>query len=550
MKIKPLRLGDFEIEYPFTIPSGIVTTTADTIQRLADEIPELGILTSKSIGPEERDGFETPVLEQTGPDTFRNAIGLSNPGYRKFAEEIRDLSLPKGKILVTSIFGGSEEELVEVARGLAPYSDVLEINDSCPHVTGHGVDIGKYPELIEQTTRAVRNAVDIPIIVKLPPLDHVAELAKAAERGGADGLALINTIASESDILTNRRCGKSGGEIRDRGLECVYRASNAVSIPIIGMGGIKTADDVRLYMGAGANAFGIGSAVVPDMDTDQLKNYFRVLKMDLENGTNHTEDLILDTMLMPYKPFKIDRVAAFADDLKIFYFDHELEAWPGQFVFAHIPNGTEKPFSIADDDPLTLAVRKVGDFTSKLFECDVGDKIEMRGPYGKGFNLRDGSVLVGGGTGAAPLRFLAKRIDNSLIFLGGKTRNQLLFFDDFERFGDVVATTEDGSYGRKGLVTEALRGYGTNGSLNNTSFYNCGPEKMLVAAAGIEKEYTDPEKIFVAVERYMKCGIGICGACSIDGYRSCVDGPVFDIEEISAVLGKYTRDKSGARIEI
>jgi dihydroorotate dehydrogenase (NAD+) catalytic subunit len=545
MEIKPFELGDYKIKYPFTIPSGIVTITTDTAQRLANDIIELGIVTTKSIGPEEREGFETPVLEQKSNDTFRNTIGLSNPGYKVFAEELRDLSLPEGKILVTSIFGGNEDELVEVAKGLAPYSHAIEINDSCPHVTGHGIDIGKYPALIEQTTRAVRKAINIPILVKLPPLDYIDKLAKAAVRGGADGIVAINTVSSESDFLTNRKCGMSGGEIRDIGIECVYKVTSAVDVPVIAMAGIKTANDVRLYRGVDATGFGIGSGVMGGMDTEHLKEYFHVLVNDLENGTNLTADLLNDRMMMTYRTSKIKRIEHVAEDLKIFYFDREIEAKPGQFVFTYINGDSEKPFSIADDNPLTLAVRKIGKFTSKLFELDAGDEIGIRGLYGRGFNIEDNPVLVGGGTGAAPLRFLAKRAKNPLIFLGGGTRNQLLFLKEFEKLGEVVATTEDGSYGIRGIVTDALENYGND--LFGLSFYNCGPELMMVNASRIERRYTDDQHIQNAVERYMKCGIGICGACAINGYRSCVDGPVFTFEEIGTALGTFTRTKSGAR---
>ena len=548
MKIEPLVLGDFKIEYPFTIPSGIVTTTADTIYRIANEIPELGIITTKSIGIGKRDGNETPILHQISPDSFLNAVGLSNPGYEEFARELENIyPLPNGKFLLTSIFGGSAEEFVKVAKKLAPLSDGVELNFSCPHAKDVGAVIGRDAELTESITRAVRSAVDIPVVVKLTPTaDDIGEIAKAAARGGADAITAINTTGPyETIILSNRVGGMSGGQIRDIGIECVDSISRAVDIPIVAMGGLKTADDVRLYKNA--NAFGIGSGAVKGMNTEQLKEYFHTLIEDLDKGTNYTEELINDRMMMIYRLFKVNDVKQVADDLKILYFDNGIEADPGQFIFTYINEDSEKPFSIAGDDPLTLAVRRIGKFTSKLFELDVGDSIGVRGPYGNGFKIEDDSVLVGGGTGAAPLRFLAERTNNPLIFLGGRTKEQLLFLNEFEKLGDVVVATEDGSYGTRGLVTHALENYG---DFFGSSFYNCGPEGMLAEAARIERRYTESENIHVAVERYMKCGIGVCGSCEINGYRSCADGPVFTIEEVGTVLGRYTRDRSGARIEV
>jgi len=289
MSIKPLRLGDAEIEYPFTIPSGIVTTTLDTIERLSEEIPELGIITTKSIGPEKRYGNEAPILHQTHPDSFLNAVGLSNPGCDEFARELKT-STCNGKYLLTSIFGGSEEEFSAVAKAVAPFSDALELNVSCPHAKGLGAVIGRDAELTERITRAVKDSVGIPVVVKLTPTaGNIGEIAKAAVRGGADAIAAINTDGPyDSVILSYGKGGRSGGKIKHRGLECVSEIRVAVGVPIIGMGGIKTADDVRRYQDAGANAFGIGSAVVKGMSTEQLRNYFSTLAGDLANGTNHT----------------------------------------------------------------------------------------------------------------------------------------------------------------------------------------------------------------------------------------------------------------------
>ncbi|MFH1364680.1 MAG: dihydroorotate dehydrogenase [Candidatus Aenigmatarchaeota archaeon] len=556
MSLDPFKIGDYVIEYPFTISSGIGTTTAPTTSLLLERIKQLGFATSKSLGIERREGNQPPILVQIADGTYLNAVGLSNPGYEEFAEELRETHIPKGKYLMQSFFGKDREEFVTIARGLARYADFFELNCSCPHVEGFGRDMPRYIETVRGATRGVKN-IGKPTFVKLAPTENISEMAMVAVEAGADGLVAINTEGPyENPILTNRKGGRSGRGIRDIGLECVRKIRAVTDVPLVVTGGISTADDVRMYQDAARKnvAFGIGS-VCGGMSTDQLVYYFNALESDLEHGTNYTAELLVD-WTMRRTPYKIRKIQQVADDLKVFYFDGDLESEPGQFVFTQIPEHEEKPFSIADDSPFTIAVRRINNperpnnFTSRLFEAGVGDEIYVRGPYGRGFELYDNSVLVGGGTGAAPLNFLAKRMDNPLVFLGGKTRDQLLFLNDSVKPGDVIATTEDGSYGTKGLVTDALMSAGKSGLLNGATFYNCGPEGMMVAAAELEKEYTHPSRIQVAVERYMKCGVGICDSCEINGYRSCVDGPVFYLQEVDNALGVYSRDMSGARIEL
>ncbi|HAO89284.1 MAG TPA: dihydroorotate dehydrogenase, partial [Gammaproteobacteria bacterium] len=124
---------------PFTIPSGIVTCSANIIQRFFDLIPEVGVLTTKSIGPEPRLGYREPVLTQYEAGSFTNAVGLTNPGADRSAELLGELNIPDDKFLLISIFGGSVGEYVEVARKLAPHGDGLELNLSCPHAKGYGM---------------------------------------------------------------------------------------------------------------------------------------------------------------------------------------------------------------------------------------------------------------------------------------------------------------------------------------------------------------------------------------------------------------------------
>ena len=172
---------------PFTIPSGIVTTATPIIQYIFDHMPEVGVVTTKSIGLKPRLGNREPVLSQYAPGCFVNAVGLTNPGAEKSAELMAQLKVPADRFLLTSIFGGSVEEFVEVAKILAPVSDGLELNLSCPHATGYGMAMGQDPELVREITAAVKAVVNIPVIPKLTPnTPNIAQIAAAAVAGGAD----------------------------------------------------------------------------------------------------------------------------------------------------------------------------------------------------------------------------------------------------------------------------------------------------------------------------------------------------------------------------
>ena len=239
---------------PYTIPSGIVATAVPIIEFVFRNIPQVGVLTTKSIGLEPRAGYREPVLSQYAPGCFVNAVGLTNPGAAESARLFEQMQVPADRFLLTSIFGGSVEEFVEVATMLAPYSDGLELNLSCPHAKGYGMAMGQDPELVREITAAVKAAVDIPVVPKLTPnADDIAAIAEAAVAGGADALCAINTVgpgyhsAHGQPVLSNELGGMSGKGVLPIGLKCVREIAAVTDVPIIGCGGISCADDVRAY---------------------------------------------------------------------------------------------------------------------------------------------------------------------------------------------------------------------------------------------------------------------------------------------------------------
>ena len=524
-----------EISGQFTIPSGIITTNTKIIKKIFNEIPQVGVITTKSIGPEQRAGNREPIITQYAPGCFMNAVGLTNPGYKEFAKQLKELEIPKDKFLLTSIFGGNTDEFVMVAKELAPYSDALELNLSCPHAKGYGMAIGQDPKAVKEIVAAVKAAVDIPIIPKLTPnTNNLAEIAKAAVQGGADAICAINTVGpgeytvNGSPVLTNKRGGMSGRGVLPIGLKCVKEIRDAVDVPIIGCGGISIASDIVAYKDAGANIFGIGSTLA-GMSSSELKEYFAELEKDVEAGTNNAASKI-KKVNMDFKKFKIVKNEKLADDFSVITFDGKINVKPGQFFFVWIPGKGEKPFSVLDDNPLTLAVHNIGCFTKELVALTEGTEVFFRGPYGNEAVVCDDDkvIVVGGGTGVASVYQIARDYKNTEFFFGARDKDHLYYVDKIKEASKLFISTNDGSVGTKGFVTEILKTRLEELKGEKLVFFNCGPPQMIEAVVEIEKQYAIEEKIFSSIELMTKCGVGICGACATkDGKRLCVDGPYF-----------------------
>lgn len=239
--------------------------------------------------------------------------------------------------------------------------------------------------------------------------------------------------------------------------------------------------------------------------------------------------------------------------VKTFVLDDALDAQPGQFVMLWLPGVDEKPISIAAPDPLTLTVAKVGPFSDALHQCKVGDKLGWRGPFGRPFqaDLTRPALLVGGGYGAAPLYFLAEQMMTGgiapTVALGARRSDDLIFVERFRRLGvKLLLATEDGSLGVRGYVTEAI----AQALAERPAIYACGPEGMLVALHRLCREHDLPGQL--SVERYMKCGFGVCGQCALDDLLVCSDGPVFDVAQLDGKqdFGKFHRNVTGRRLPV
>ena len=264
------------------------------------DLNRLGAVVTKGVAKVPWEGNPTPRVAETSSGML-NAIGLQNPGIDVFIE--RDLEFLKNydTNVIVNVCGHCVEEYVEVVERLADCDNVsmLEINVSCPNVHEGGIAFGTDPRALEEITKAVKKAARQPVIMKLSPnVTSIAEMAKAAEAAGADAVSLINTITGmKIDIykrrflLANRTGGLSGPAIKPVAVRMVYEAAHAVKIPVIGMGGIATAEDAIEFMMAGASAVAVGMMNFHDPRT-MLKLIEGIERFMEEQGINDIPEMI------------------------------------------------------------------------------------------------------------------------------------------------------------------------------------------------------------------------------------------------------------------
>jgi dihydroorotate dehydrogenase (NAD+) catalytic subunit len=233
------------------------------------DLSRLGAIMIKATTVEPRFGNPTPRVAETSAGML-NAIGLQNPGLKKvFSEELPWLDKFDVPI-IANIAGSTEEDYVAVAAEIskAPNVHALELNISCPNVKTGGITFGTIPEVAKALTKKVKEVSEVPVYVKLSPnVTDIVEMAKAVEAGGADGLTMINTLVgmkidlkTARPVIANKSGGLSGPAIKPVAIRMIHEVSQKVNIPIIGMGGIQSAEDVIEYFYAGASAVAVGTA--------------------------------------------------------------------------------------------------------------------------------------------------------------------------------------------------------------------------------------------------------------------------------------------------
>jgi dihydroorotate dehydrogenase (NAD+) catalytic subunit len=641
-----VQLAGVALDSPLVLASGILGTTASSLRRVAQA--GAGAVTAKSCSLEPRKGHPAPcILPWKGG--MLNAVGLSNPGAEgacaEFAEYKRTCQTP----LIASIFADSPEAFGQLARRIADARpDLIEVNVSCPNVESEfGVPFAADPDALAAVARAVKEqAGAIPIAVKLSvQCASIARMAEICQRNGADAITAINTVGpgmwidtgAGRPVLSNNVGGVSGTAILPIAVRAVHEIRKAVDLPIIGTGGVSTADDALQLLMAGADAVAIGSALYQGgielfaqinatladwlkargldsiaqvkgaahrerrppppcgvgesgRETRTIASIIRQpasptaqghggLKPDASGrppppcgvGESGRETRTIASIirqpasptaqghggLKPASPGEIrtlpvESVLVHHDTLKSFTLPQTFDAYPGQFVMLWIPGLDEKPFSISDvrDGLLEITAKTYGAFSRALMDLQPGDLLGVRGPFGRGFRPRGRGLVVGGGIGIAPLRFLAHAMQRDgmefSLVLGARTANELIFADDFARMGAQFAT-DDGSFGHKGFALPLVEKLCASQPFD--VLYGCGPEPMLVALKATADRFAIDCQL--SLERHMKCGIGICGSCCVDGSGICIcrEGPVLDSAQIDRMtdFGQPHRDATGAR---
>lgn len=617
-----------EVRGGFATVSGILTTRPEMIRELDSRIPQLLMITTKSYQVEPNPGNREPIIAETAPGCFGNAVGLKNPGMKVGLEELQRMreGHTMRALLNVSLSGSTPEEFVRLAEGFSVVADTLELNFSCPHAEpGYGMSIGVDPELVYRYLSAVRDITDLPLLPKLTPnVDAIGEAAAAAVEGGADGLVAINTVGPElyieahsgKPILMNPhggRGGKSGRWVRETALEKVAQIRDRVGdeLPIIGMGGVETTEHVRDMRRAGADIVGIGSAFAMVMPED-WNSWFDKLETALDEpigdngretdaraktpythahthehrvgpetelsaGQNGGRSLLIEERQMEYRPYTVTEVDDGPEGLKRITLDGSIDFEPGQFVFLWLPEVGEKPFSVALSDPLSFLVRPRGPMTEVLCALRPGDSLYVRGVYGRGAEITEGTRawILAGGTGlavapplASALEKAGKRITTFAALSDGNgdryptgagagslgnglkengseeteanedARQAALFGRELSAYGEYRVIPDDGEIGR--AVRVFSEEVAAAGPPEEQSLYVIGPFPFMHAAAEAGRRAgIDPSQIQMSIETKTRCGVGLCGECACAGRLTCREGTFFRLDEF---------DRRGVRI--
>jgi len=255
---------------------------------------------------------------------------------------------------------------------------------------------------------------------------------------------------------------------------------------------------------------------------------------------------------------EITKVVQEAKGIKSFFFNEKMESHPGQFIMVWLPGVDEKPMAVSywSKNEFAFTSQAIGRFTKTLEKIKKCGKLGIRGPYGNSFSIKENACVVGGGVGMASLATLIDTLKKPIIINGSRNKEQLLYLKRFKG-KSMIATTDDGTYGRKGYTTDVLEEVLNGKKFNESEFfskikivYTCGPEIMMKKVLEIcNKHNVECE---ASLERYMGCGFGICGKCMINNKIVCIDGPIFNSKQLNKMteFGNFARLKSGRKVSL
>ena len=260
-----LNLSELKLNSPLILASGILGVSYSSMKRLIDA--GFGAITTKSIGPVRRKGYKNPSIIELHNGSFLNSVGLGNPGIDSFITEIKEIK-KFGFPLIVSVFGDTTDSYIDVAsKAEKAGANAIEINISCQHAEVSSIGIDK--NLTYSVVKAIKEKISVPLFVKLNPnVTNMGEIAIAAQKGGADGVVAINTLAAmkidinvKRPVLSHGSGGLSGNAIHPIAVKKIYDLYKILKIPIIGCGGVSTYEDAIEFFLAGASAVQIGTAL-------------------------------------------------------------------------------------------------------------------------------------------------------------------------------------------------------------------------------------------------------------------------------------------------
>lgn len=257
-----------------------------------------------------------------------------------------------------------------------------------------------------------------------------------------------------------------------------------------------------------------------------------------------------------HKIYKIKKIIKETPKAVSIILEGKINYKPGQFIMLWLPGVDEKPFVVSHQstDEFRITIEEKGTFTKKISKIKLGTKVGIRGPYGNGFTPKDHSIIIAGGLGMAPALSLLKKIKHSTIIQGAKSKEYLLYLGNKEIINTLIKNknriiycTDDGSYGINSFTTDVLKEV-----INNKvkTVYTVGPEIMIKKIFEICEE--NKIECQASLERYMRCGFGICGACVCGDQLVCKDGPVFNSDKLRKIkdFGNYAKLKSGKKVTL
>jgi dihydroorotate dehydrogenase (NAD+) catalytic subunit len=296
------KIGSIDIRNPLILASGVMGTSYSTLQRIYNG--GVGAVVTKSIGLSSRKGNPNPsVFALNEIRSAINSVGLANPGYQVFREDIEKL-VTNNVPTVVSIFGENENEFSDILNGLQDFPVLaFELNLSCPNTEKGGIQIGTDAEAVFQIVKRLKSETKIPLWVKLTPnVSDIIEIAEAAVKAGCDALVAINTlkamiidIQTKQPILGFKKGGLSGAAIKPIGVRYIYDLYERFGerVPLIGVGGIMSGEDVIEYLLAGASAVQIGTALGVAYPENMIKFFISKIKKYLrENDFNSIAEII------------------------------------------------------------------------------------------------------------------------------------------------------------------------------------------------------------------------------------------------------------------